>query len=345
MMESVESSASVTSNLRDQFRHALQQQDSSVNPFFTCPLCEKCPVCSVSSQRRRVRQQQSSKSKSNSSSDLSLSMPSNWTNSFTSPSRKGNQTSGGRPQTLVRADSTQSLTPQQNLKNVRLSDTLEEKTQTIENMRVVIDEHKADLNLMVNKLQYADIELKQCKGKVYQKDKELSALRVRVRALESSLDQSRAQCAEVARSLATSEACRSNTARELGRCRRELQAGALLARRRRGGRGGNDDDVDDDSDGHDVRQQPSSRDTRARGGRAHSSSSSSSSVEGADEHEYVHVDIDISTNKEVLVKAELASLMGQIAGWNVSGILPDMTGQSDWLEHVHSQLDAISSKI
>lgn len=227
----------MASDLRDQFRHALQQEEAAIRPYFTCPLCEKCPVCSISAQRRKERDDY----KHQEHVLLSLSMPDNWTSSFTSSSRRGYSTSLSTPgaqkqkqKQLPRSDSTHSLTPQQNSKNVRLADTLEQQQQMITRLEEVIAEGKAEATLLVNKLQYASLERKQLESKLGHRDMHISGLQERVRQLEKSLRESRAEGSEARSRLAISESCRSNTAKELRRCR--LESNVSRGQRQRQGR-------------------------------------------------------------------------------------------------------------
>ena len=331
---------SVATDLRDKFRHALEEQDSRTTPFFTCPLCEKCPVCSVSASSRRHQKQ----------SELSLSMPDNWTSSFTSPRRKG-QTQAAR--TLLRADSTQSLTPQENSKTMRLRGSLEEQQQTIEQLRGVIEDHKAELNLMVNKLQYANVEMKQWKGKVYQRDKEVTTLTARVRELEGLLQQSRSQESAVEKSLALSESCRSNTARELARWRRKAaSAGATGAATGSLSKSKPLTSASGACSASSMYRKNQSHRSPAPGKRRVGGSNTHHSITYDDDDDDNDDDdrggyeyLDISNNQEVMIKADLTTLMKQILEWNTNGILPEMRGNNDWLEHIYTQLHAMSTKI
>lgn len=199
---------SISKDLHDQFQEALNKQSNTTNPFFTCPLCQKCPVCSLNSRKRFDGE-----------INEPLSMPANWTQSFTSPRRHKATKSAPRP--LPREDSTVSLTPKQNSKYVKLIETVEEKQRLIESLEKKLEESQTDLNLMVNRLKYANIDIKNGKTKLFQKEREMIELNDQSRRLEDELRKSQINLDECRKCLATSESCRSNTTQELSRYRQE----------------------------------------------------------------------------------------------------------------------------
>ena len=315
--------------IRAQYRDALSQEDG----FFTCPLCEKCPVCSISATRRKMRTMQN---------ELSLNMPFNWTSSFTSP-RKGPQQQGMLSTTcnstytkyLKRSDSTITLSPQQNIRKVKMNDTLEEKNMIIDGMREDLDELKAENNLLINKLQYADIEVKQYKARLYQKDKDISMLNERVRLLEGNLKDTEGELDHVKKSLITSEQCRSHTTKELARCRQENKS--LLAhlnsmtRKLREAtkeklRKDNNENIVNDKVLSDV------------------SGKSKSFKQNNKDHEDV---VDISQERDEVIKRDLLSLMNEITAWSSrrDSSQSETSEPVDILDNIYSQLQQISTNL
>jgi hypothetical protein len=214
-----------------------------------------------------------------------------------------------------------------------LIDTIEEKQQTIEHLGAVIDQYKEEVNLLTNKLQYANIEIKQNKTKLFQKDKGTRELSEQVRDLECSLKKSRAEVAEGKRRLALSEACRSNTTQQLSRCREENQ------HLQEAGAGGS---VRCRKSNSSAALHQSSRRRRVKDENTHNNSTRSNS---SDHEELGYLDMSGGSAdiEGVRAKRRLQALAGQIARWNQDGILPDMEGRGDWLEHVCAQLNDVIS--
>jgi hypothetical protein len=349
----------IRKDLQDQFRDAFEQETHmNPNPYFTCPLCQKCPVCSASAAAQRHRENTSRRNQ-----ELTLNMPSNWTQAFISPKRKKQGTvSGGvsegvsegvsgrvgsRPSTagtsttgttigttigtsssfssslsrrnLPRSTSTVSVTPSENNKSVKLLDTIEEKQNVIEKLDAIIEEQKTEMNLYINKLQYSEIEIKQNKIKLHQKGKEIHSLQERVRDLECSLKQSQEEVKAARKNLGVSEACRSNVTRELARYRRERGSKSSVCH---GGVGN--------------RRSGAGRVMKSKGGGEECNISSD-----CDEN----ISLDISCHRDVVVKEELNVLMSRLAEWSSSGLAPEIESSGDWLEFVHSEINVIAAKL
>lgn len=287
-------------------------------------------MCSVAASSQRHRQQH----------EMSLSMPDNWTSSFSSPRRKG-QTQAAR--TLLRADSTLSMTPQQNSKSVKLMSALEEQQQTIEHMRGVVEDYKAQLNLMVNKVQYSNEEVKLLKGKVCHRNNEIGALSERVRELEELLQQSRSREAAVEKRLTLSESCRSNTARELARRNKQDKQ----QHKQKVPTGRKTTSLSNATATSCTSSSPKNNSLHTSNGSCEWKESGMTSESqhgiggGDDRHEFV----DVSNRQEVVIKTELTSLMNQIMEWNTNGIATGMKGKCDWLEYIYTQLQGMNAKI
>jgi len=246
-------------------------------------------------------------------------MPSNWTSTFASPRRKKPGSTQGSLSTqrfARRADSTVSVSPQQNNKTVKMIELLEERQRTVESLDATIDNQKAEMNMLVNKLQYANIEIKQNKAKLHQKSKEICALQELERDLRCSLQQSQNCLSAAQKSLAVSEACRSNATRELARYRQNKPSPSVV------------------------------RAESTRGKMCGSSSSLKLSDKGDNCTSQVSPCLDISGHKDVVVKAELHQLMVQVAEWrSLLGTAAEVDTSAAWLEHVHSQLGDIMMKL